>query len=335
MSILTLDKLPKQVLAKIDLQTAFLASRCVIAAERLQLFRKLHGKSLTSTEIGRKTGIRQPRREFFLATLISLGLLRKKGNTYSLTPLARKYFVEERSIYWTTLRSEELVDEYQAFLPLEEVLTTGQSYQSILGIKRPSYTEKMKKNPKWAHDFTHMLYYHHQDNAKALAKHLDLSGYRRLLDIGGGSGVMSMALLRKYRSLSATILDFPPVCKAATKIIQKEGLAKRLDTQPGDLNKRLPSGYDVIMFCDIGETDPEVLKRAYRALPKGGKIVVADYFAKEDWSGPLLRFMWQLRSDTPWLITASRAAKLVRSVGFKSVKRRELRADIIMVTGIK
>lgn len=335
MSILTLDKLPKQVLAKIDLQTAFMASRCVIAAERLQLFRKLHGKSLTSAEIGRKIGIRQPRRDFFLAALAGLGLLKRKGNTYSLTPLARKQFIEERSRYWTSLYSEECVDEYEAFLPLEEMLTTGKSYQSILGIKRPGYIEQMTKNPKWAHDFTHMLFYHHQDNAKALARQLDLSEYRRLLDVGGGSGVMSMALLRKFRRLSATVLDIAPVCKAAMKIIRKEGLTKRLDAQPGDMHKRLPNGYDVIMFCDVGETDPKVLARAWQSLPKGGKIVIVDYFAKEDWSGPLLRFMWQLRSDTRWLITASQAAKMLRNVGFKAVNRRKLNTDITMVTGIK
>ena len=37
MTYLTLDKLPKKVLSRIDLQTAFAASRCIIAAERLRL----------------------------------------------------------------------------------------------------------------------------------------------------------------------------------------------------------------------------------------------------------------------------------------------------------
>ena len=101
------------------------------------------------------------------------------------------------------------------------------------------------------------------------------------------------------------------------------------------MNKRLPNGYDVIMFCDVGGTDPKVLDRAYQSLPDGGKIVVVDYFAREDWSGPLLRFMWQLRSDAPWLMTASQAAKMLRTVGFKSVKHRKLNNDITMVTGIK
>ena len=55
---LTLDKLPQKVLARIDLQTAFMISRCVVAAERLQVFRKLHGRKLSAAAIGRMIGVR-------------------------------------------------------------------------------------------------------------------------------------------------------------------------------------------------------------------------------------------------------------------------------------
>ena len=57
MTKFTLDKLPKAVLSRIDLQTAFMISRCIVAAERLQLFRKLKGKKLSASAIGRMIGI--------------------------------------------------------------------------------------------------------------------------------------------------------------------------------------------------------------------------------------------------------------------------------------
>ena len=91
----TLDKLPKRVLAKIDLQQAFMISRCVVAAERLLLFRKLDGKALSATTIGRRIGVRGWRIEAFLAALVSIGLLKKSGNLYSNTALANKYYVRE------------------------------------------------------------------------------------------------------------------------------------------------------------------------------------------------------------------------------------------------
>ena len=201
MAWMTLDKLPKKVLAKIDLQTAFMASRCIVAAERFQIFRKLHGKALSVAAIGKKTGIRGWRLEIFLAVLMSLGLLKKKGDLYQNSALAERYFIKERSIYWTRLFSEECLEEYKAFSVLEETLTSGKDYESILGIKRKYYVEQMQENPGWAHDFTNMLFYFHRPDAGALAKNLDLRGYKNLLDVGGGSGVMSMALVQKYKNL--------------------------------------------------------------------------------------------------------------------------------------
>ena len=44
----TLDKFPASVLAQIDIQTAFIVSRLIIAAERIQIFRVLHSKNMTA-----------------------------------------------------------------------------------------------------------------------------------------------------------------------------------------------------------------------------------------------------------------------------------------------
>lgn len=165
MTEFTLDKLPGKVLAKIDLQTAFMISRCVVAAERFQVFRKLHNKELSAAVIGRRIGVRGWRVEAFLAALVSIGLLKKTGKLYRNTALADRYFVRERSIFWTRLFSKECCREYKAFSVLEEMLTTGRSYASILGIEGWDYVKEMQNNPRWAHDFTHMLYYDHLPHA--------------------------------------------------------------------------------------------------------------------------------------------------------------------------
>jgi len=56
---LTLNKLPKKVLAELDMETVFKASRCVLAAERLLVFRKLHEKELSVADICRRTRIKR------------------------------------------------------------------------------------------------------------------------------------------------------------------------------------------------------------------------------------------------------------------------------------
>jgi len=335
LSHLTLDKLPKKILARIDLQTAFMISRCVVAAEKLQVFRKLHAKKLSAAAIGRRIGVRGWRIEAFLAALASVGLLKKTGKLYSNTALADKYFVRERSIYWTTLYSEECRREYRSFSVLEEMLTTQKSYASILGIESKDYIKEMRRNPQWAHDFTHMLYYYHLPHAQALAKSLDLSDYSSVLDVGGGSGVMLIPLLRRYKHLRACMLDIEPVVRVAKKIIRREKLTRRLDAVAGDMNKSLPRGHDVIMFCDAEIRSTGPLRMAYDSLPEGGLVVLVEDYSTDDLAVPLYRLMWQLRSNSMWLKSWRQMAAMVTESGFTAVKSRRIYEDTWLITGRK
>jgi predicted transcriptional regulator len=99
MELPTLDKFPKRVLAKIDIQKAFVLSRLIIAAERLQLFRVLHDKRMTAEAIGKSLKLHTLYRLPFLNAMVSLGLLQKQNDLYWNTRFAEKYFIEERSIY--------------------------------------------------------------------------------------------------------------------------------------------------------------------------------------------------------------------------------------------
>jgi len=64
----------------------------------------------------------------------------------------------------------------------------------------------MKVDPDRAREFTRMLYEVHQYLGNELATLLDLTNVRRLMDVGGGSGVVTMALLQKYPDLTAQSL---------------------------------------------------------------------------------------------------------------------------------
>jgi hypothetical protein len=57
--------------------------------------------------------------------------------------------------------------------------------------------------------------------ARALGRAIDLSGPRRLLDVGGGSAAFDIELCRRYPDLTATVYALPPVAEiAAAKVTQ-------------------------------------------------------------------------------------------------------------------
>lgn len=94
---------------------------------------------------------------------------------------------------------------------VEKALASGRRHASIKGREKRDYLKSMQRDRREAEDFTQMLFYLHQPDAEALARYLDLSDRRAVLDVGGGSGVMSIALAKRNPHLKACILDIEPV----------------------------------------------------------------------------------------------------------------------------
>jgi predicted O-methyltransferase YrrM/predicted transcriptional regulator len=331
----TLDKFPKEVLAKIDIQAAFIISRLIVAAERLQVFRKLQGRRMQAAAIGRALKIDKSYRDSFLNALVSLGLLNKTADTYWNTRFAEKYFVRERSIYWTRQYSKECVENYAALTALEKTLASGRICTSVKARKKASYVQKMERDREQAEDFTQMLFHYHRQDAEALAKCLDLSKHRALLDVGGGSGVMSITLARKNPRLRACVLDVATVCEIAAGNIRRAGLFGRIMTSPGNIQRRLPTGYDVIMFCDIGSLPRQLLKNAYRSLPAGGLVAAVDRYLSNDGTNPLDRLVTRFLPSSFGQETRSDMVAALRSCGFQAVRASNVYRDLWLITGTK
>ncbi len=331
----TLDKFPKAVLAEISIERAFVVSRLVVAAESLQLFRLLEGKRMRAEAIGRVLKIHKRYVSGFLDSLVSLGLLRKANNIYCNTSLAKKYFIERRSIYWTRQYSKECVQAYNSLTVLDQALRSGRSCNSLKGLEKHSYIEAMKRDQRQAEDFTEMLFHHHREDAEALANYLDLSDHRAVLDVGGGSGVMSIALAKKNPTLRACVLDIAPVCRIAAAHIKNAGLSKRICTLTGDIRHRLPAGYDVIMFCDVGPISDRLLAKAYAGLPTGGLIVLVDRYLSRDGTRPLDRLVSQFLESSFPMATWADLVRALKSSGFRAVKARNVYRDVWFIAGIK
>lgn len=335
MELPTLDKFPKRILAKIDIQRAFILSRLIIAAERLQLFRALHDKPMAAAAIGKSLKIHELYLLPFLNTMVSLGLLRRKNDLYRNTPFAEKYFIAERSIYWTRQYSKECVGAYERLTVLEQALASGKRHHQIKGLAQPDYLERMRRDPREAEDFTQMLFHLHQGDAEALAGYLDLSQHHKILDVAGGSGVMSIALAKKNSHLHACILDIAPVCRIAAANARRAKLSRRIRTQAGDIHRGLPAGYDVIMFCDIGPIAMGLLEQAYEKLPPDGLVVLVDRYVSDDGTSPLDRVAAHFVGSGFGLATRGEMVDALKSCGFRSVKSKKVYQDVWFITGAK
>ena len=79
----------------------------------------------------------------------------------------------------------------------------------------------------------------------------DFSGYDRIVDVGGGTGVLLAAILRATPGLHGVLFDRPPVVEAAGRRLAESGLADRCETIGGDFFAELPSGGDAYLLSRV------------------------------------------------------------------------------------
>lgn len=128
--------------------------------------------------------------------------------------------------------------------------------------------------------------------APVLAERMPLTGVRKLIDVGGGTGLYAIAMLQRNPTLTAAVWDRPQVLKIARELSLEYGVADRLETIPGDMfADPVPAG-DAILLSnvlhdwDVAECRTLVAK-CVAALPADGRLIVHDALLDDDLGGPL------------------------------------------------
>jgi SAM-dependent methyltransferase len=150
--------------------------------------------------------------------------------------------------------------------------------------------------------FTGMLFDLHKPLADVIATTLELEGARRLMDLGGGSGVVALRLLRKDPQLRAVVVDIDNVCVAGRAIAASTPVADRVSYHAANFfTDPLPGGFDVITQCDLGIFDEGLWSKAAGALNPGGRLVIVDrWFEQEAYDTPgRLNYLLRKSLDDP------------------------------------
>jgi 3-hydroxy-5-methyl-1-naphthoate 3-O-methyltransferase len=115
----------------------------------------------------------------------------------------------------------------------------------------------------------------------------------RLLDVGGGSGVYSIAVAQSFPQARATVLEASPVDRIARRTISAAGLNGRIDVVTADMfTDSWPADHDTHLFSNVlhdwNEADcRRLLAKSVAALPHVGRLLIHDMLLDDDKSGPL------------------------------------------------
>lgn len=273
------------------LVTGFWSFKTFAAAVELDLFTKLRGgRSVTVAQTGTEFGLPERPADLLLAACASLGLLDKDGDGYRNSALAEEFLVRGKPYYFG---GQVSYCDQRTYLPWHRI---GEALRSDRPLTwDPATQDSMfdTADPAMLESFWGAMYSTSIFTARALGEAVDLTGRRRLLDVGGGSGAYPIELCRALPDLNATVLDLPHVCAIAGTNIERAELTDRIATHPGNFltDAHLPGGHDVVLFSMIlhdwdEATNQELLTKAYEALPSGGQVVISELLLDADRTGP-------------------------------------------------
>ena len=154
-----------------------------------------------------------------------------------------------------------------------------------------------------AAEFTMAMHNYASLRGKELARFLDTTGCRSLLDLGAGPGTYAFQLGETNPELELFLIDVAPVLEVAKEVEAFYQLTKPVTYLPLDVNtEEIPGSYDLVLVSNtlhmLGEANSRaLLRRLYDHVNPGGSLVIQAQFLRENRMGdrwPVLLDLVQL-----------------------------------------
>lgn len=255
----------------------------MLAGMQLEVFTALGDEALGVDEVAARLQVQAAKLQPLLYALVTAGLLQVDDGRFTNTPEAAEFLVKGRPRY--------IGSAHSAYSDLwSSTMHTAESIRS--GI------------PQARHDFSRMSHAELSAfirgldaGAGATARRLDktfgMQRFARLLDAGGGSGGLAIALARLCPAMHASVAELPNVAQVTRECVAESGLTGRVDVVEADLVAAPPPGrYDAVVLRSVLQVlSPSqaaaALRHAVAALAPGGECFVVGRMLDDSRLAPL------------------------------------------------
>src|SRR5258708_2379270 len=229
--------------------------RVAVAGIKLGVFEALDESAISREALATKLAVDAEGARLLLDALESLGYIKKPGDHYSNTAMTQKWLVSSSPtnfapfcLFWNSLLTGLMTN-------LEDSIRTGKTPQNLY--------EWIENQPETSAYFQQAMTTMARFGSDEIFNKLKLhAGPARLLDIGGGHAMYSIAMCQKHPQLTATVLDSHQALETARVNIEATNMGERVTLQEGNfLEADYGSGYDMaFLFNIIHGLTPELNK---------------------------------------------------------------------------
>ncbi|HEY1913394.1 MAG TPA: methyltransferase [Vicinamibacterales bacterium] len=327
----------------LQLGLGFWGSRTLLTAIELGVFTELGKGPSESQALRRRLGLHERSAHDFFDALVALGLLRRKGTTYTNTPETEVFLDRAKPSYIGGILEMAGSRLYGFWGSLTEGLRTGQPQNEVKhGSDNPFAT--LYADPDRLRQFLSAMSGISMGAAIAIARKFPWKNHKTFVDIGGAQGCLSVQIALAHKHLRGGEFDLTPVGPIYEDYVKSFGLEGRLTFQAGDFfNEPMPSADVLIMghiLHDWGLEDKlALLKKAYDALPKGGALIVYEAIIDDDRSknafGLLMSLNMLIETPAGFDYSGADCIGWMKKAGFRKTFVEHLVGPDSMVVGIK
>ena len=308
----------KEIQDIVDLASAYYGSAVLFAAIDCDVFAQVEAGTLDAGSRGMR---------LLADACVAEGLLEKRDGKYFNTPAGKMALIPGGPADLTkAIRYNR--DVYPAWGKLVELAKTGHPVEKP-GIHLGEDAARTKA-------FAASMFGRAMGIGKGIVPMLDLSpvpGTRRqaagttILDLAGGPGAYAILMCQANPSATCVTVDLKAISAEAAGYVAKFGLANRVECRAGDYHtdEYEAEAYDVVtIFGALHQESPEqivdILKRANRALRKGGRLFVLDMMTDATHTAPkfsaLFAVNMALTTENGWVFSDEELKGWMREAGF-------------------
>ncbi len=305
------------------------------AACELDVFTPLADSRKSADELAAVLGVDAAKLRVLLYALVAVQLLTVDGGRFANTDEADHFLVKGRPSYIGS-RNELWTEIWTAELKTAESIRTGRA-------------QAKKDFATMATDERERIFRGLHSGAVAAGRELvtayDFSAYPTLVDVGGGTGGLVIALAEALPSLRATVADLPEVVPTTRRFIADAGLAERIAVVPVDIVREpLPGSFDAAVLKALiqvlSEEDARAaLQNVSRGLAPGGDLYIVGTILDDSRLTPPATAAFNLVFiniyDGGQAYTESEYRDWLEETGFGLIERSSLPGGFAVITARK
>ena len=283
----TKDWTPAQLL---ELSGSYWGTCTLHAGVKLDVFTPLAEAPLAPKELAARIDCDNRGLAMLLNAMAAMELLEKQGERFAATPFAAKFLSRTSPDYLghIIMHHHHLVSGWSK---LDEAVRTGAPVR-----ERASHEDIESTRESFLMGMFNLA----MILAPKIVPQIDLSGRRRLLDLGGGPGTYAIHFCQQNPELTSVICDLPTTRSFAEQTVARFGLSDRISFVAGDFEAEgLPKGFDVAWLSHVlhgvgPSTCATVLRKAVAALDPGGMILIQEFILDDTKDAPLFPALFSL-----------------------------------------